>query len=356
MAIYSPEQLRVHEQRHTAAAEEKKWKLRPAACFDFDGTLIRTRSGATFCRNAKDWLWFAPSVPEKLRRLVDGKGEEEGGYRLIVFSNQTVRFKEAVILDALKEAGVAGRADVYIAYDKTLKKPSRVMYDVAFSSSSSSSRHPEGSFFVGDALGRPGDWSDSDRRFAEACGFPWTSPEEFFDPRHSCQLEPERVPPTRPRSQPQPRSQPEMVMMIGAQGSGKTTFAKEIFGSDPRYVILHGDDERHRTDAKFLAAATTVMSALGKSVVIDATNGTPAKRAKFAARARKAGTFSVRCIEMTTPIDDCKRRNAARSPGSRVPAVAYAAFFKGFEPPNTLNEDIDIVERVTHHDCAKKLT
>ena len=36
------------------------------------------------------------------------------------------------------------------------------------------------SFFVGDALGRKGDWSDSDKVFAENIGIKYISPEEMF--------------------------------------------------------------------------------------------------------------------------------------------------------------------------------
>lgn len=36
------------------------------------------------------------------------------------------------------------------------------------------------SFFVGDAAGRPGDHSDSDKAFADAIGIPFMTPEEVF--------------------------------------------------------------------------------------------------------------------------------------------------------------------------------
>jgi bifunctional polynucleotide phosphatase/kinase len=342
---------------------------RPAACFDFDGTLVKTRSGATFCRDAKDWVWFDPSVPKRLRQLANSESDAPS-HRLIIFSNQTVRFKEATVIDALTQAGVLEHTDVYIAYDKSLKKPGRSMYERAFPlrrllkgangplelELARDVRHPVGSFFVGDALGRAGDWSDSDRRFAEACGLPWIGPEEFFgnlseDSRTTTATGGAAIVPTSTSCQSNPslsssktRSDgQEMVLMVGPQASGKTTFAREVFGADARYVVLHGDDPLHKTEARFLAATKHALTVLNRSVVVDATNGTRAKRAKFVTVARKAGDVRVRCVVVTTPIDECRRRNALRSSG-RVPPVVYAVFLKHYVRPSTTEEDIDVVE------------
>jgi hypothetical protein len=40
----------------------------------------------------------------------------------------------------------------------------------------------ERSFYVGDAAGRPGDHSDSDRKMAQAAGLPFFTETEFFNP------------------------------------------------------------------------------------------------------------------------------------------------------------------------------
>lgn len=53
------------------------------AGFDMDGTLIVTKSGKRFAKDAEDWKWFdAKRVPEKLAQLV------EDGFELVLFSNQ----------------------------------------------------------------------------------------------------------------------------------------------------------------------------------------------------------------------------------------------------------------------------
>jgi len=52
------------------------------AGFDMDWTLIRTKSGKTFAKNAFDWDFLYPEVLQKLRNLADDH------FSLVVFTNQ----------------------------------------------------------------------------------------------------------------------------------------------------------------------------------------------------------------------------------------------------------------------------
>lgn len=144
----------------------------PAACLDVDGTLIRTKTGGPFAKHRHDWCFAYDNVPQKLAEL------GRNGFRLILMTNQFQAFKLETIRHVMRHMkdkhGV--RMDAYVAFAKQKKKPNIDMYREAFGGK----RHPEGSFFVGDALGRKGDWSDSDRRFALACDLPIRTPEEVF--------------------------------------------------------------------------------------------------------------------------------------------------------------------------------
>ena len=40
------------------------------AMFDMDGNLITTKRGVGFPRGPKDWKWFDPCVPAKIKELV----------------------------------------------------------------------------------------------------------------------------------------------------------------------------------------------------------------------------------------------------------------------------------------------
>ena len=52
------------------------------AAFDMDWTLIKTKMGNKFAKNAHDWELWHEKVATKLRRLV------ADGFRIVVFTNQ----------------------------------------------------------------------------------------------------------------------------------------------------------------------------------------------------------------------------------------------------------------------------
>jgi len=47
-----------------------------------DDTLLRTKSGAKFAKDAHDWVFWHESVPQKMRDL------QKDGYKLVIFTNQ----------------------------------------------------------------------------------------------------------------------------------------------------------------------------------------------------------------------------------------------------------------------------
>jgi bifunctional polynucleotide phosphatase/kinase len=49
---------------------------------DMDDTLIRTKSGAKFARDASDWVFWHEKVATVLREYTSN------GYRVVVFTNQ----------------------------------------------------------------------------------------------------------------------------------------------------------------------------------------------------------------------------------------------------------------------------
>ena len=47
--------------------ESKKYTSDKVASFDMDSTLIETKSGAKFAKDAKDWVYWHLSVPKKMK-------------------------------------------------------------------------------------------------------------------------------------------------------------------------------------------------------------------------------------------------------------------------------------------------
>jgi len=141
------------------------------AAFDFDGTLVKvknTRTAHPFPKNKDDWVWFTTTVPDRLRQL------HQDGFSIIVFTNQTKLFKLDMIREALTSLDIPLTA--FISFRKAADKPNPKM----FHDNVPSDFDPQTSFYVGDAAGRPGDWSDMDRVFADAIGIRFQTPEDFF--------------------------------------------------------------------------------------------------------------------------------------------------------------------------------
>jgi protein phosphatase len=111
-----------------------------------------------------------------------------------------------------------------------------------------------------------------------------------------------------------------LVVLIGASGAGKSTFARRLF--QPFEVLssdfcrgLVSDDENNQFATKdafdVLHFITTKRLAAGKLTVIDATNVQPEDRKIFVQLARKYHFFPV-AIALNLPEEVCHQRNQQR--------------------------------------------
>lgn len=188
------------------------------AAFDLDSTLVKTKTRSPFPRNGDDWRWAFPSVIPVLRKLAgiqqdDDKSSEQrentaldtGSYIIAIISNQggtiarpdTRRYQYLYQrLEAIgRELNIPIRFYAATKVSKGIKdefrKPETRMWqelvkDVTETDENSDKQKEditidmENSFFVGDALGRKTDFSDSDKMFAQNVGVKCYSPEEFF--------------------------------------------------------------------------------------------------------------------------------------------------------------------------------
>ena len=90
------------------------------AAFDYDHTLVKPKNG-TFPKDVDDWMWLRPNVPSIVKQYY------AKGYCIVIFTNQTKKWKETQIKNVLSTLDIPFRA--YIGYDKTLKKPNTFMFD-----------------------------------------------------------------------------------------------------------------------------------------------------------------------------------------------------------------------------------
>lgn len=279
--------------------------------FDLDQTLITPRDGRPFPRDAADWQWLRPSVPEQLRALV-----EQDGFDLILVTNQTKAWKRELVQGVL-EALAPLPVSVVVAFDRADHKPSTRLFRSHFPEAI-----PAGSFFVGDAAGRPGDHSDSDRVFAEALGLPFRVPEDVF-PLPFADVAPLDVPVS---------DTPELILLIGYPGSGKSTWAQRWAAQQG---WLHLEMDVFGTPARVRAKALSP-DMRNRTWILDATHPTVEKRSEWITWARSLGR-STRAVWLEVPIDIAMQRNAerARQGGRSVPRVAFYTYRKRFEEPTT---------------------
>ena len=165
-----------------------------------------------------------------------------------------------------------------------------------------------GSFYVGDAWGRPEDFSDSDRLFAEAAGIRGYTPEEVF-----------------PYTVVTPaRGDKQMVVFVGAPGSGKSSYYKRHFGPASGFSFAHIEKE---TNPKMMRAVRDAIKA-DDNMVIDATNPVRADREVYYDMARQAG-YNVTVLYF---VRDGYGWNKLRVKG-KVPDMVYHIYFKKLETP-----------------------
>lgn len=291
---------------------------------DYDHTLVKPKDGKTFPANVADYeMLFATNVIyDTLKEYTDN------GYCIVIFTNQSKPWKITQIKNVFRD-------DIQLPYkcfagiNKTHQKPSSTMFELYLAQCNAfiSGLDYDKSLYVGDALGRKGDWSDSDMLFAVNCKLKYTSPEDFF------------VSETLQKSTfttdnlIELNDLQELVVNVGYPASGKTTYSNQyktiVAPRKHTYVVLHGDDLKTETKIK-----KSMKDALltHNSVVIDATNSNKKKRQVFIELARKlVPNIHIKIIWFTTDISKCMERNMLRE--IAVPKIAFYMYRKHFEEP-----------------------
>ena len=124
---------------------------------------------------------------------------------------------------------------------------------------------------------------------------------------------------------------PSLVVLVGAAGSGKSTFAarhftrEEILGSDAlRAIVGSGEGDQAATKAAFALLHRRLAQRLadGKLTVVDATNVESHARRSLLRLARAAGVPPV-AIVLDLPPDLVMRRNEARQGRVVDPGVVW---------------------------------
>jgi predicted kinase len=124
----------------------------------------------------------------------------------------------------------------------------------------------------------------------------------------------------------------EVVVLVGLQGSGKTSFYRQRFATT--HALVSRDLFRHNPRPS-RRQATLIEEALagGRSVVVDNTSPTPVERAAILEVARRFGARTS-CYFFAPDVRAAIARNALREGKARIPVVAILATAKRLDPPS----------------------
>lgn len=139
------------------------------------------------------------------------------------------------------------------------------------------------------------------------------------------------------------RSRMQLVIFIGPQAAGKTTFRRRYFADAYRVV---SKDLLRKSSKRQARQMTLIERALerGESIVVDNTNPRVADRAPIIRAGKRYGAAIVGFV-FESGISECLRRNAQREGHARVPAVAIYTTARRLERP-TAAEGFDALFRV----------
>jgi len=135
----------------------------------------------------------------------------------------------------------------------------------------------------------------------------------------------------------------EAIVLIGIQGSGKSTFYSQRFASTHARISLDELKTRRR-EQEVLEAYLR----LGRPFVIDNTNVRAADRARYIAAAKAAG-FRVTGYFLDASLRDALRRNKLRAGKEAIPVPGVVGTLKRLERPS-FQEGFDELYSVSRDD------
>jgi DNA polymerase beta len=286
------------------------------AAFDMDWTLARTVQGA-WPKSPSD-IELLPNRISTLKQLRDK------GYTIVVFTNQKsttdnkINFNYQRVNNFVQLVSEIPIILMMAISDDKYRKPNPGMWETLVRMIPPIKL----AFYCGDAAGRPQDFSDSDRKFAENIGIPFYFPEQIFPPTE--RLKPSPVQAVNKIELP---PNPVMAIFVGMPGAGKTTYYQNILKP---LGYVHINQDLLGTKAKVLRVARENIEK-GLNIVIDATNPGQRRRQEFYDLAFRYG-YNLVVIYF---VRDGRGFNKLRH--NPVPTIAYSMYYKYLVEPTPEN-------------------
>lgn len=119
-----------------------------------------------------------------------------------------------------------------------------------------------------------------------------------------------------------------LAIMIGIQGSGKSTFYHQFLAND--FVRINLDTLKTRHQEKLLIEECIKS---GKSFAIDNTNPTKDDRQRYIPSAKAAG-YKIIGYFMESKLKECIERNNLRQGKEKIPTIAIASTSNKLQMPS----------------------
>eukprot|EP01083_Nonionella_stella_P202290 739137_1 len=364
------------------------------AAFDMDWTLVKPKGKGKFPKGRKDWVWMYKDVITK-RNIVPTQLKQlhRDGYQVVIFSNQNGIGSGKQSLDSvsgkvidLSEALEIPLFGFLSIHKDHWRKPNTSMWDYFVAHYNNDvAIDCNGSFYCGDAAGRPKAWKNkktkndfscADRKFGHNIGIPFHTPDAYFlgekenttwtwlslNPLEYIEKkenDPERIKDPKNwfhgalpiASSTFASCTLDMVLMHGPPCCGKSTFAK-------KYLVSKGYEwinmDTLKSKRKCLDAAREALMS-GTSVVIDNANPDYEAREDYIEIGFECKA-NIRLFNMTAPRELAKHMSLVRERISkgivkRIPELVYNMYYRKVcacgisDPPDLdegLNEIVDI--------------
>lgn len=319
------------------------------AAFDMDGTIIKTKSGRVFARDYEDWVFWDPVVPKVLTKLSET-------HMVVFITNQKGISKNKPSPEDFEKKlkSISDKLGIHLVViaateDDEYRKPNVGMWGLV---EEQIKLDKKSSFYIGDAAGREGDFSCSDRKFALNVGVEFYTPEVYFlkkEPKeYELGFDPRLWVDTDQSQSDTMYQKPGVTLLVGMPGSGKSSFYRRNF-KPYGYVYINQDTlkTKKKCETEYVKALNS-----GKDIVVDNTNPSVLSR-KFYITQAKLANVVVRCLyfdvtkECAQHLNVCRDRLGERK---KVPTIVYRMYNKKFEYPMVDEgfEEVDTVDFIPH--------
>ena len=279
--------------------------------FDLDWTL--TYNEKHLFPKETDDIFIFPNRKPILKKLLDD------GYTIVVFTNQFAKSKKEKIKKVERVSSFIRKLNlpiyVFISTEKdNYRKPCVDMWTLFKKIHVCDIKEI---LYIGDALGRLQDFSDSDKLFAENIHADIKSPEDFFG-----------IISEIPTSF---QHQKELIVFVGMPGSGKSSYYYKHLEDH-----VHIEQDKIGTRPKLLKELDKVLLT-DKSIVIDSTNPKQENRLEYYEKAQKHG-YNIKVLYFL--INGTGFNKLRENP---VPDIVYHIYFKNLVPPNSENTPGEVI-------------